>query len=237
MPSKNQKSKLAVTAPHLPQKPAVTELPDGHRGRVGHGYGDQSQGVLADHGIYSEIVLAHAQLAGQAARDVTFEEARFERVRLNGSRLSALHVRDARFDTCDLAEADWSKAQLTRVEIVESRLLGFKAGEARIQDTVFRDCNGALALFWSATFKRVRFERCDLHEASFHDADLSGVIFDRCDLRDAAMQGAKLAGADFRGSRIDGLKVGADDLRGAIIDPAQAVAFVQLLGLVVRWEE
>jgi len=173
MPSKNQKPKSAIAPPRLPKTAPQAELPNG---------------VLADHGIYTGIVLAHAQLAGQAARDVTFEEARFERVRLNGSHLNALHVRDARFDTCDLAEADWPKAQLTRVEIVESRLLGFKAGETRIQDTVFRDCNGALALFWSATFKRVRFERCDLHEASFHDADLSGVIFDRYDLRDAAMK-------------------------------------------------
>ena len=74
MPSKNQKSKPEIAAPHLPKKPPITELSDG---------------VLADHGIYAEIVLAHAQLAGQAARDVTFEEARFERVRLNGSQVSA----------------------------------------------------------------------------------------------------------------------------------------------------
>ena len=156
---------------------------------------------------------------------------------MNGTHLIASHLRDVRFDTCDLAEADWEKVQLTRIEMIESRLVGFKAIEARIQDALIKDCNGRFALFWSTIFKAVRFENCTLNEASFSEADLSGVVFDSCDLRGADLQGARLAGADFRGSKVEGMRVGDSDLRGAIIDPTQAVAFASLLGLVVRWDE
>jgi uncharacterized protein YjbI with pentapeptide repeats len=187
--------------------------------------------------VYTDVNLAHAELVGQAARDVTFDTVHFKHVRLGGTLLSAPHLRDVRFDTCDFAEAAWDKAQMARIEVIDSRLLGFKAIEARIQDALFKGCNGTLALFWSTTFKAVRFQTCVLREASFYEADLSAVVFDRCDLRGADLRGAKAAGADFRGSQVEGMRVEGCDLRGVVIDPTQAVVFAGLLGLVVRWDE
>lgn len=222
MPSKNQKQPTAILPPKLAQAALTTEFPGG---------------LPVDNGVYAELVVAQAAISSHTAADVTFESVRLDHVRLNATRLSRAHWRDARFETCDLAEADWDKTQLTRVEIVESRLLGFKAAEARIQDTLVKNCNGKLALFFGATFKRVRFTRCQLNEASFQEADLTGVVFDHCDLRQASFQGAKLMGTDFRGSNVEGLRVGSQDVAGAIIDPAQAVVFASALGLIVKWDD
>lgn len=221
MARKDRAVRTGITRPYLPKTPPITALPDG---------------VLADHGVYSDLVLAQADLAGQAAHSVTFDTVQFTHVRLGSTVLQAPHLRDVRFETCDLADAAWEKAQMSRVEVVESRLVGFKAGEARLQDVLFQDCNGTLALFWSATFTAVRFQTCVLSEASFYEADLSGVVFDRCDLRGADLRGAKLTGADFRGSEVEGLRVEGCDLRGVVIDPTQAVTFAGLLGLIVRWD-
>ena len=221
MPSKGPTAKRDITPPHLPETTPTTT----------------PQGGLTDHGVYTDVCLAHAELGGQAARDVTFDTVHFKHVRLGGTLLSAPHLRDLRFDTCDFAEAAWDKAQMARIEVIDSRLLGFKAIEARIHDAVFRECNGTLALFWSTTFRAVRFQMCVLREASFYEADLSAVVFDRCDLRGADLRGAKVAGADFRGSQVEGMRVEGCDLRGVVIDPMQAVVFAGLLGLVVRWDE
>jgi len=49
------------------------------------------------------------------------------------------------------------------------------------------------------------------------------------------MSGAKLAGADLRGCTLDGLHAGWQELQGAIIDPSQALALVQALGIIVEW--
>jgi uncharacterized protein YjbI with pentapeptide repeats len=222
MPSMDPTAKKAIAPPHLPETTPTTTLP---------------QGGLADHGVYSDVSFAHGELGGQAARDVIFDTVHFKHVRLGGTRLSAPQLRDVRFDTCDFAEAAWDKAQMARIEVIDSRLLGFKAIEARIQDALFKGCNGTLALFWSTTFKAVRFQTCVLREASFYEADLSAVVFDRCDLRGADLRGAKVAGADFRGSQVEGMRVEGCDLRGVVIDPTQAVVFARLLGLVVRWDE
>jgi uncharacterized protein YjbI with pentapeptide repeats len=196
-----------------------------------------SHGLLTDHEVYSDAIFAQSELVGQTAQGVTFDTVRFEHVRLSGMVLGAPHLRDVYFDTCDFAEAVWDKAQMARVAVVDSRLVGFKASEARIQDAFFKECNGTLALFWSSTFKAARFQSCVLREASFYEADISGVVFDHCDLRGADLRGAKVAGADFRGSQVEGMKVEGCDLRGVVIDPSQAVEFAGLLGLIVRWDE
>jgi hypothetical protein len=48
------------------------------------------------------------------------------------------------------------------------------------------------------------------------------------------MTGARLEAADFRGSQVEGLVANAEDLRGAIVDPAQAMVFAELMGLKIR---
>jgi uncharacterized protein YjbI with pentapeptide repeats len=48
------------------------------------------------------------------------------------------------------------------------------------------------------------------------------------------MTGAQLEGADFRGSRVEGLMALATDLKGAIVDRAQEMVFAELLGLKIR---
>src|SRR5919204_185792 len=111
MPSKGPTAKRDIAPPQLPETTPTTTLP--HEG-------------FADHGVYTDVSLAHAELVGQAA---------------------------------------WDKAQMARIEVIDSRLLGFKAIEARIQDALFKECNATLALFWSTTFKAVRFQTCVLREA------------------------------------------------------------------------
>ena len=185
---------------------------------------------------YADLTLVRAALGDQVAPDASFGRVWFERVRLDATRMPGLHIRDARFDGCDLAGADWQKAHLSAVEFVECRLLGIKLVEARIRDAIFSGCAASLGTFFAARFVAVRFTGCDLTEASFQEADLAGVIFERCDLRGANFHGASLVGADLRGSRLDGVRVGGTELRGAIVEPTQAALLAEVLGLVVRWE-
>jgi uncharacterized protein YjbI with pentapeptide repeats len=221
MSSKRRPISKSIVAPQLPETlPSAALPPD----------------MLADHCTYSDTILEDAALPGQAAQGVTFDTVHFKHVRLGATLLQGLHLRDVRFDTCDLAAAAWDRAQMARVEFTGSRLLGFKSLDSRLQDILFKECNCTLALFGSTTFKAVRFQSCELRDASFYDADLSAVVFDRCDLRGADLRGAKLAGADFRGSQVEGMSAEGCDMRGVIIEPTQAPSFAELLGLVVRWD-
>jgi fluoroquinolone resistance protein len=85
--------------------------------------------------------------------------------------------------------------------------------------------------FRLGTFKTSEFNECNF-AADCHGCDLA--LLKSCEFKNADMTGAQLEGADFRGSRVEGLMALATDLKGAIVDPAQAMVFAELLGLKIR---
>lgn len=190
--------------------------------------------LLEPYGRYSGLSLAHDQLSAQSAEHLSFEQMLLKQVNLHGSELTLAQMRDVCLNECDLANANWPKADLARVEVLNCRLVGFHIIEARLQDLLFKHCQVSLAQFRFTLFRTVRFEHCDLSDADFQGADLSGVAFVDCNLSRAEMSGAKLTGADLRGSVLDGLHVGWQELQGATVDPNQALALVRSSGVIVE---
>jgi uncharacterized protein YjbI with pentapeptide repeats len=219
MPGKRTIHSLGIEPPRLPPRPnASTPALD----------------QLDDMGVYAGLLLSDCDLSEQVAEDVTFEATLLKHVRLGRTRLPSLQMHDVRLDACDLAEADWGKPLLSRVEALGCRMVGWRASEGSLRNVLFKGCNSIGAQFWSTSFKHVRFENCILRDADFQYADLSGVIFDKCDLSNAKLSDAKLAGADLRGSKIEGVRLGLKELQGAIVDMEQAIAIARLLGVVVK---
>lgn len=184
--------------------------------------------------MYESLFLSGGDFSDQSADHLILSTCHFQGVYFGRAEWSAVDMSDTRFDECDFANASWHKGILDRVEVVGSRLLGLKVSEARLWNTVFRECNASLAQFRFCTFKAARFESCNLNGADFQDADLRGVVFSNCDLREARMSGAKLENADLRGSNLEGLRIGIESLNGAIVEPAQASYLAGLMGLKVR---
>jgi uncharacterized protein YjbI with pentapeptide repeats len=190
--------------------------------------------TLGDHAEYFAASISGGELVKQAAAAVNFEQVLLRRTTFAQSRLPELRLLDVQLDACDLSGVAGERARLLRVVFKDCRLVGVQLLEARCEDAVFQDCRLESAIFAATTFKAARFENCVLREAVFTEADLSGVAFRRCDLSRADLRGSHLGGADFRGSIIDGMQVDAPALKGAIIEPAQAVLVVSLLGVMVK---
>ncbi len=193
--------------------------------------------TLIDHAEYFAVSISGCELVKQSASSVTFEQALLRRVNFTQSRLPRLRLFDVQLDTCDLTGAIWEQARCKRTAFRDCRLMGVQLLEAHCEDVVFHDCTLEGAVLAAAHFKAARFENCNLREAVFTEADLGHVVFRNCDLTHADLRGSQLGGADLRGSRIDGMQVGAQELKGAVIDPAQAVQVVSLLGLSVKEQE
>jgi uncharacterized protein YjbI with pentapeptide repeats len=143
---------------------------------------------------------------------------------------------DIRFESCNLAGADWENAQMSRVMLEECGMVGGRFFDATFDDLIVRDSNCDMTMFLKARFSRTCFERCTFRRASFEGADLSGVVFSECDLTGADFNNARLAETDLRGSRVEGISAEARDLRGAVIGPDQAINLVGLLGVTVKWD-
>ena len=182
----------------------------------------------------SMISLSAPNWAGSSAAHVLVEKVVFKRANLNQSRFNKPRLVDCQLESSDLSGMDWEQARFRRVAFIGCRLIGAQLLDAEFEDVTFKDCSLENAVFLSSKFKAVCFENCRLREASFENADCSGVIFDHCDLTRADLRLVKLSGADFRGSRLDGMQVGAQELEGAIVDSSQTIQIASLIGLLVK---
>ena len=219
MPSKHTSTSSGIEPPRLPPKPDASGPP---------------LEQLDDMGAYTGLLLSSCDLSDQNAEDVTFEATLLRSVSLSRTRLPSLQLHDVRLDACDLAEAEWEKPLLSRVELLGCRMVGWRASEGSLRNVLIKGSNAIGAQFWSTSFKQVRFESCVLRDADFQRADLTGVVFDKCDLSNAKLSDAKLAGADLRGSKIEGIRLGLKEIQGAIVDMDQAITIARLLGVVVK---
>jgi len=157
-----------------------------------------------------------------------------ERAQLSGGQFGSAVWKDARLIGCDLANTRAQRSTLVRVELIDCRLTGFSATALDWQDVLIQNGDVRYAQLSGGRFRNCEFQGCNCQEADLQHADLSGSVFRSCNLARADLQGAKLHNTDFRKSEVEGMRVGMNDLWGAIVDPAQAMVFAQLMGLQIK---
>lgn len=166
--------------------------------------------------------------------DFRIDGSLLERVQLAGGRFGAAVWKDVRLVGCDLANIRAHRIALVRVELIDCRMTGFAATALEWQDVLIRNGDVRYAQLPGGKFRNCEFEGCKWQETDLQNADLAGCIFRSCNLARADLRGTKLPNTDFRKSEVEGMLVGVHDLRGAIVDPAQAMIFAQVLGLQIR---
>ena len=181
-----------------------------------------------------ECLIENISFQDRSLKSVVLESCVLKRVNFARCNLRGLRLKDVRLLECDFANAEALGLKAVRTEFINCRLTGLKAVEADCQDFLISGGDAGFTQFRLGTFKRSEFNTCNFAEADFHGCDLRGAILRSCEFKNADMTGAKLEEADFRGSRVEGLMAFAADLKGAIVDPAQAMIFAELLGLKIR---
>jgi uncharacterized protein YjbI with pentapeptide repeats len=186
---------------------------------------------IENQGEYIASGISGVDFTAQIASDVLFEQIHFRRVIFTQTHLTRLRLFDSCVDVSDFSGATWDNPRLRRVEFKGCRFLGMQMVEAQLEDVIFNDCIMDGVLFTSMVCKGVRFEKCVMRSAVLEESDLTGVEFRKCDLSHASLRGSILFDADLRSSILDGVQAYPKDLRGVIIEPAQAIQVVSLLGV------
>jgi uncharacterized protein YjbI with pentapeptide repeats len=181
-----------------------------------------------------DCILENLTLNNCSPKTFVFESCILNRVSFTRSKLSGLRLKDIRLVECDFANAEVSGLKAMRVEFLNCRLTGLRAVEAECHDVLISEGDAGFSQFRFGTFKTSEFKSCNFGEADFYGADLRGALLTGCQFKNVDMTGAKLEGADFRGSNVEGLLANAADLKGAIVDPAQAMIFAEIMGLKIR---
>lgn len=181
-----------------------------------------------------DCLLENLTLYGISPRSIFLENCILRRVSFTRSKLSGLRLKDVRLIECDFANAEAAAPKMMRVEFLNCRLTGFRMTEADCQHVLISEGDASYSQFRFGVFRITEFNACNFTEADLQNSDLRGSILKGCNFTTAEMTGAKLDGADFRGSSVEGLVANAEDLKGAIVDPAQAMVFAELMGLKIR---
>ncbi|MFC9690069.1 pentapeptide repeat-containing protein [Kribbella sp. NPDC056951] len=172
--------------------------------------------VIEDETRLLDLGLEDVDLSDLEAEHLEIGGCRLTRGKLAGSDLEKLILVDSELLHCDVANARWSDAAVTRVAIVSSRMTGFAGPGTSLQHTTVRDSLLDYASFRFAKFQRVELSDCRLQNADFVSADLTGAVFRQCDLSGAEFSQVKAAGAVFVDCTWDGAK-GLSSLAGATV--------------------
>jgi uncharacterized protein YjbI with pentapeptide repeats len=163
-----------------------------------------------------DLALEDVDLSDVEAEHLELSGCRLTRCKLAGSDLDKLILVDTELSQCDVANARWSDAVVTRVAITSSRLTGFAGPGMSLQHTTIRDSVLDFGSFRFAKFVKVEFADCRLQSADFVSADLTGTVFRGCDFTGAEFSQVKAAKAVFVDCTWEGAK-GLTSLVGATV--------------------
>ena len=182
----------------------------------------------------AEQLIQGMRIDVQDGGTLRLEASVLERIILANCTFGSMVWKDVRLINCDLANLETRGLTLVRVEFINCRMTGLRAGQADCQDILISEGDQRYSQFRYAKFRSAEFDSCNFAEADFQGADLSGSVFRKCNLENAEMSKVKLVNADLRGSRVEGLHLNAEDIRGAVVDVSQAMIFAALLGIRIE---
>ncbi len=103
-------------------------------------------GLASDDGLPAsrDIAIADRRIEGvampaRAVGTLRVEGSTFHRVSLANSTFGSIVLKDVRFTGCDLANLETRGLSLVRVEFIDCRMTGFRAGEADCKDLLISE--------------------------------------------------------------------------------------------------
>lgn len=138
------------------------------------------------------------------------------------------------FEGCDLSLLYMSQGAIMRTEIKNSKILGINLTFAIINNVLIESTVCRFANFSEARFSYVEFKSCDMNSSSIDKCRLKQTVFGNCNLTGTNFCHTSLKSIDLRTNELNGLVLVGGELDGSIVDTAQAIGLVKLLGVEVR---
>jgi uncharacterized protein YjbI with pentapeptide repeats len=159
------------------------------------------------------IILVKADLSGARFTGAKLGRADLSEAIFRGADLSGVHARESSFVKTDLTGAKLAGADFGKANFLESNIAGLDFTGAKLVATVLLAAKADRAVFREADLSNLRA----VHGTSLAGADFRGARLEQANLRFTA-----LAGADFRGACLRGADLSESDLRGAQLHKADA---------------
>lgn len=201
-----------------------------HPPRTGDPEPSTLDGLDLDEALIEDSSFTRETVAPGEYRLVDWESCTLDHCTLAATRWPRSHFTDVRIADSDLANVELERAGVNRVVVERTRMTGFNATKAMIQNLRADDCLAEMSTWRFAQVERAVFTGCKLARSDWTAAQLSQVRFEDCDLTGADFSEARLTQVSFARCTFIDLQ-GLTGLRGAAVD---ADGLVQLTGLMAR---
>ena len=158
-----------------------------------------------------------------SAKRIRISESSVRLITIEPCRAADFRLHDAVLHACDLSNVDAGEGSVRRVQVTNSKLVGFSLTGGTVHDLSVVDSSLALASLAFVEFRDVVFQGVDLREASFTQATFEGVEFAGCELAGADFRDARVKGCTIRGSSLDGV-IGIESLAGVVMPWSDVIA-------------
>ena len=138
------------------------------------------------------------------------------------------------FKNCDLSFIKMGQGSLIRTEIIESRLSGVSIPFGILNNVLIRSTPCRFMNFSESRMSNVEFVGCDMTSCAMSKCRVKQTVFTQCDLTGTDFTRTSLKDIDLRGNRLGGIIFMGGELDGVIVDTAQAVGLVKLMGIRVE---
>ncbi|MBO6512926.1 MAG: pentapeptide repeat-containing protein [Phycisphaerales bacterium] len=176
------------------------------------------------------------------AESVSLYQSYIESTALFASTLHNSRFTDCTFTRADLSNATWTDTRIIRAQFKHCKLLGFDAQSSTLQDLHLNNCKGPDMHWRDTTLTRVRFDQSQLQNLDLTGATIESLTIHNSDARNLRLLNTRITHLDLRGSLIEGLIIDPaamhpKSLQSITIDPTQAPAFTQALGVRIEQSE
>ncbi|MGN0474816.1 MAG: pentapeptide repeat-containing protein [Acutalibacteraceae bacterium] len=168
--------------------------------------------------------ISDVEISGCIFRNCKFRNCQFEGVSFN----------NCVFESCDLSLLYMSQGSIMRTEIKNSKILGINLTFGIVNNVLFESTVCRFANFSEVRFTNTEFKDCDMNSASMDKCRVKQLAFSGCDLSGTNFCHTPLKSVDLRGNEINGMVFVGGELEGAVVDTAQAIGLVKLLGVEVK---
>ncbi len=188
---------------------------------------------LEDQVAHFEAVITGEPDSPLESRGYTLSIGRVRGSVLLASKLPQFKAIDCNFAQADCSNAAWVDVRLVRCVFDSCKCTGLDTRGGTLRDIRFSECKMPDVFMQESTLDRVWFESCHLQNLDLSASTLERVTIRDCDARGMRLLGARINALDLRGSRIDQLVIDTASVRHLIIDPMQAPAIAESLGVRV----
>lgn len=138
------------------------------------------------------------------------------------------------FKDCDLSFINLNQGSLVRTELHDCRLSGVNLTYGILSHVLIQSTPCRFTNFSQARFSNVEFVGCDMTSCAMDKCRVKQTEFTVCDLTGTNFTHTSLRDVDLRSNRLGGIVFMGGELDGAIVDTAQAIGLVELMGIKVQ---